>query len=129
MSGEHHRYFSWEHCYSYFRKTTPQRLSAARDQAALQLALYLASWGMYRGSSFLLQHSYTVHLGVIDLLGERRFDVLWKREMGAGATDDDLVPTILEAIDGIREAYQPFAPTANSRQPTDTLITKVLLGT
>jgi hypothetical protein len=27
----------------------------------------LASWGMYRGSSFLLQHAHTVHLGVIDL--------------------------------------------------------------
>jgi hypothetical protein len=84
---------------------------------------------MYRGSSFLLQHSYTVHLGVIDLLGAPRFSVLWKREFGASRTDDDLVPTILEVIDGIREAYQPFAPRSDSRQPTDTLITKVILGT
>jgi hypothetical protein len=129
LSGEHHRYRSWEHCYDYFRRTTPQGLSADRDQAALQLAFYLASWGMYRGSSFLLQHSYTVHLGVIDLLGARRFSVLWTREFGAGGTDDDLVPTILKAIDGIRKAYQPFAPSANSGQPTDTLITKVILGT
>jgi hypothetical protein len=27
------------------------------------------------------------------------------------------------------EAYKPFAPTTDSRQPSDTLVTKVLLGT
>ncbi len=128
-SGEHNRYRSWEHCYGYFRRTTPQGLSADRDHAALQLAFYLASWGMYRGSSFLLKHSYTVHLGVIDLLGARRFSVLWETEFGASRTHDDLVPIILEAIEGISEAYQPFAPGVGSRQPTDTLITKVILGT
>jgi hypothetical protein len=104
-------------------------LSADRDHAALQLAFFLASWGMYRGSSFLLKHSYTVHLGVIDLLGARRFSVLWETEFGASRTHDDLVPIILEAIEGIREVYQPFAPGVGSRQPTDTLITKVILGT
>jgi hypothetical protein len=39
------------------------------------------------------------------------------------------VPTIRELIDGVREAYKPFAPVAGSAQPTDTLITKVVLGT
>ena len=32
-------------------------------------------------------------------------------------------------IDGIRRAYEPFARAAGSRQPTDTLVTKVVLGT
>jgi hypothetical protein len=84
---------------------------------------------MYRGSSFLLQHAYTVHLGVIEKLTELPFAVLWKQEFGAGANDTELLPTVLNAADAVRKAYRPFAPTTDSRQPSDTLVTKVLLGT
>ena len=101
--------------------------AADRDHAALQLAFYLASWGMYR-NSFLLQHTYTVHRGVIDLIGDPRFTALWGADFGASKTDGQFVPTIRKLIDGVRHAYKPFAP-AGSAQPTDTLITKVILGT
>lgn len=104
-------------------------MAANRDHAALQLAFYLASWGMYRGSSFLLRHSYTVHRGVIDLIAQPRFTALWQTDFGAKETDRELVPTICELIDGIKQTYRPFAPASRSAQPTDTLITKVVLGT
>lgn len=42
---------------------------------------------MYRGSSFLLQHAYTVHRGVIDLIADTRFDGLWAADFGAGEAD------------------------------------------
>lgn len=128
-AGEHHRYRSWEHCYSYFRGARPKGLVAHRDHAALQLAFYLASWGMYRGSSFLLRHAYTVHRGVIDLIAQPRFTALWNTDFGAIQNDDHFMPTIRELTNGIRESYRPFAPHAGSAQPTDTLITKVVLGT
>ena len=127
-ADEHHRYRSWEHCYGYFRSTGLDGLAADRDHAALQLAFYLASWGMYR-NSFLLQHAYTVHRGVIDLIGNPRFTALWDADFGASETDDQFLPIIRELIDGVRQAYKPFAPAAGSAQPTDTLITKVILGT
>jgi hypothetical protein len=38
------RYRSWEHCYGYFHRTTPEAIAANRDHAALQLGFYLASW-------------------------------------------------------------------------------------
>jgi hypothetical protein len=129
MTDAHHRYRSWEHCYRYFHRSTPEAIAVDRDHAALQLGFYLASWGMYRGSSFLLQHTYTVHLGVIDQLLAPQFSVLWKLEFGAGDNDSKLVPIILEAIDAVREAYRPFAPMAESRQASDTLVTKIILGT
>lgn len=129
VAGEHHRYRSWEHCYGYFQRTTPGGLTADRDQAALQLGFYLASWGMYRGSSFLLQHAYTVHLGVVDVLAEERFHDLWACDVGARAANTGLRPLVWELVLGIREAYLPFAPAAGSTQPTDTLVTKVILGT
>ena len=127
--GEHHRYRSWEHCYGYFRQARPRGLAAERDQAALQLAFYLASWGMYRGSSFLLQHAYTVHRNVIDLVADPCFDALWDTDLGANLTDTRFVPRVRELILGVRAAYKPFAPAIGSSQPTDTLITKVVLGT
>src|ERR1035437_2135426 len=128
-TDENHRYRSWEHCYVYFRKRTPQPIAADRHLAALQLAIYLASWGMYRGSSFLLQRAYTVHLGVIDQLAQPCFAVLWKQEFGAGEIDTELLPLVLSAADAVRQVYRPFAPATDSRQPSDTLVTKVMLGT
>jgi hypothetical protein len=129
MTGEHHRDRSWEHCYRYFHKSTPAALAADADEAALHLGFYLASWGMYRGSSFLLQYSHTVHLGVIRQLVGPQFSVLWEKEFGADESDEKLVPTVMEAIHAVREAYRPFAPPAESRQASPTLITKIMLGT
>ena len=127
--SEHHRYRSWEYCYRFFRASRPNAILANREQAALQLGFYLASWGMYRGSSFLLQYAYTVHRGIIDLVAEERYDSLWNVEFGASETDSQLIPLIGELIAGIRQAYKPFAPASGSAQPTDTLITKIVLGT
>jgi hypothetical protein len=45
--------------------------------------LLFSELGMYRGSGFLLQHAYTVHLGVIDQLVAPRFSVLWGQEFGS----------------------------------------------
>ena len=129
MADEHHRYRSWEHCYNYFRQSTPEQIAANRDQAALQLGFYLASWGMYRGSSFLLQHAYTAHLGVIAQLAAPRFAMLWTQEFGACDDDSRHVPIIIDLVHAVREAYRPFAPPAESRQASDTLVTKVILGT
>lgn len=60
---ENGRYRSWEHCYSNFYHARGKD-NADLDYLSLQLAFYLASWGMYRGSSFLLQKDYKVHIPV-----------------------------------------------------------------
>ena len=51
------RYRSWEYCYKAFHDARGNT-NADVDYLSLQLAFYLASWGMYRGSSFLLQKDY-----------------------------------------------------------------------
>lgn len=123
VGDPHHRYRSWEHCYRFFRCKTRTDIVAERENAALQLGFYLASWGMYRGSSFLLQRAYTVHLGVVEQLASPQFSVLWEKDVGSEAEDSQLVPIILAAVEAVREAYRPFG------EPTDTLVTKVILGT
>jgi len=128
-TAEHHRYRSWEHCYNYFRSVGDKNLPSVQDQAALQLAFYLASWGMYRGSSFLLQYAYTVHRGVIAVLARSEYADLWEVEVGKVAILPQQRELILDLVQQIREAYEPFAPGGTSAQPTETLISKILLGT
>jgi hypothetical protein len=127
--GRHHRYRSWEHCYRYFRKATRDSDSFDHDHAALHLGFYLASWGMYRGSSFLLQHDYTIHSAVVERLVAPQFSTLWEDDLRNVGTDPELVAAILKAVDTIREAYQTFARSAESDGASDTLVTKVVLGT
>jgi hypothetical protein len=43
MTGPHHRYRSWEHCFRYFHRSTPDAIAEDRDHAALQLGFYLDS--------------------------------------------------------------------------------------
>src|SRR5438067_1084420 len=85
----HHRYRSWEHCYRFFNSRMPAGIASERDIAALHLAFYLASWGMYRGSAFLLQRAYTVHLGIVDVLLLPQFAALWETEVGSKASDTE----------------------------------------
>jgi hypothetical protein len=84
---------------------------------------------MYRGSSFLLEYDYTVHLRVIDQLVSSGFCRLWQEEFGAGANDIELVRIIADAVGAVREAYRPFAEAAEAGPASDTLVTKVILGT
>ena len=69
------RYRSWEHCYKCFydARNNP---NCDYDYLSLQLAFYLASWGMYRGSSFLLQKDYRVHIPVVEELLKTQYDCL-----------------------------------------------------
>lgn len=50
---ENGRYRSWKHGYSHFIKARESR-EIDYDYLSLQLAFYLASWGMYRGSSWYI---------------------------------------------------------------------------
>lgn len=114
------RYRSWEYCYGFFRQHRTDLLGV-QDDAALQLGFYLASWGMYRGSSALLQRAYTAHLPVIHVLASPRFSNLW-RDVGARDGDVELGPSSMALVALVTDAYEGFVP-------TDTLVTKILLGT
>ena len=120
---EHHRYRSWDHCYRFFQQVTPLGLAKNRDDAAMKLGFYLASWGMYRGGSFLLERAYTVHLAAIDCLADPRWSALWSGEIGANDIGEDTFSDVVELRKCIGAAYAPFGV------PTDTLATKIMLGT
>jgi hypothetical protein len=78
---------------------------------------------MYRGSSFLLRRTFTAHEEVVERLASPDFAPLWHDETGTSVSNPALVKLILSAVAAVKEAYVPFG------KATDTLATKVLLGT
>lgn len=130
MSDPHGRYLSWEHCYKAFLENRDANDEQAIDHLALHLAFYLASWGMYRGSSFLLQKDYKVHIPVVKIIQEKKYDPL------VGICAKDLCKeqnlALLEDIgERICECYAAEGPAIDGKvnAASDTLITKILLGT
>ena len=57
---EHGRYLSWRHCYKAFGENRNKVDDSTIDYLCLHLAFYLASWGMYRASTFLLEKDYKI---------------------------------------------------------------------
>ncbi len=63
-----HRYRSWEHCFRAFSDKKDVTDNKTIDYLSLHLAFYLASWGMYRGSSNLLQKDYRIHIPIVRII-------------------------------------------------------------
>ena len=126
----HGRYLSWEHCYQAFLENRNKTDDQTVDYLALHLAFYLASWGMYRGSSFLLQKDYKVHIPIIQIIQEKRYYPLCGISAEELSKEENL-HLLGEIGSRIRKCYaeerSSFADEVN--HATDTLITKILLGT
>ncbi len=126
---KNHRYLSWEHCYKYFTGT---EIDTDVDKACLHLAFYLASWGMYRGSSFLLWKDYLIHKPVVELLLKNRHlqAVDFCRAGESELTDIFNLMASIKKWYQDRENIQSVNGDINRIvNVTDTLATKIALGT
>lgn len=130
-ANENGRSRSWEHCYRVFRdaRTDP---SPDYDYLSLHLAFYLASWGMYRGSCFILQKDYKVHTPIVEDILKPEYDCLF------GLAFADLRETEVQTI--LARVYKHIADyfdrirkeVAGREVPSPVspvLITKILMGT
>lgn len=118
-----HRYLSWEYCHEAFKRYRRERSDADVDYLCLHLAWYLASWGMLR-NSFLMQKDYKIHAAVVQLIYQPEWEELWD------ITPEKLAQEwyanrIMKLSEGITEAYVA----SGGGIPTETLLTKILLGT
>ena len=130
-ANENGRSRSWEHCYRVFRdaRTAP---SPDYDYLSLHLAFYLASWGMYRGSSFLLQKDYKVHKPIVEKVLKPEYDCLFGIAC-ADVRNDDVREQLKKLSDDIADDFRPIRNEVAGRvvrsQVSPILITKILLGT
>ena len=104
IKDSHGRYLSWCHCYNAFKDNRNNMDEKTVDYLALHLAFYLASWGMYRGSSFLLQKDYKVHIPIVEIILEEKYAPLLG--ITAERLMEESVLDLLEEISArIRQAY------------------------
>lgn len=120
--GVHCREYSWEYCHSFFTHQYHLKMPIYREMASLHLGFYLASWGMFRGKPPLQQRTYTIHYEAIQRLLNPKYSTLLTTDIGKSKSDFDLIPTIISAIEDIQQAYRQHF------KPTDTLISKILMG-
>jgi len=116
-NNKHQRFNSWYKCFKYFKDEYFQG-NSDDDTAALHLGFYLASWGMYRGSTFLLQNDYTIHIGIVKILHDNK---------DLDFTDFKNIQKIKKQISDYYKKHANLS-TSGSSNATDTLITKIILG-
>lgn len=118
------RYTSFDYCFNYFQshREAEKLLELLRGDAlqlsCLHLGFYLASWGMLRGSSELLQRSVRNFIPLVEVIANAP-PAVW--ETDAHLYADGSSPAIFETARQIRDALPDGA--------SDILVTKVMLGT
>ena len=130
-ANENGRSRSWEHCYRVFRDARNDP-SPDYDYLSLHLAFYLASWGMYRGSSFLLQKDYKVHTPIVEEILKPEYDCLFGLAC-ADVRNDDVWKQLKKLYDDIAYHFWPIRNEVAGREVASpvspVLITKILMGT
>ena len=119
------RYASFDFCYNYFysfyKENRVNEMANEKNiqMSCLQLGFYLASWGMMRGSSFLLEKSVRNYQKLIITISKIN-PKLW--EIDADNYDEKNIKLLLDCKQQIIQAL------GKENKPSDILITKIMLG-
>jgi len=113
------RYASFDYCFYYFRQSSSTALLADIEKSCLVLGFYLASWGMLRGSSFLLNKSAKYYEPLIEYIAGLD-KAIW--EIDVDSYNKKNIETILEVYDQIRSVF------IMNKSAHITLVTKIMLG-
>lgn len=119
------RYASFDFCYNYFysfyKKNKLKELVSEQNiqMCCLQLGFYLASWGMMRGSSFLLEKSVRNYKNLIIVISKMN-PKLWNIDVENYSEKN--ISLLLKC------KQQIISVLGKENKPSDTLITKIMLG-
>lgn len=125
-ADEFHRYKSWDNCFQSFSSSSKSEIQI------LELAFYLASWGMYRGSGGLLQKNHLIHKGAVDIIYSKT-----SQKLKCNQTTEikrEKIKDIIAVKDELAKHYRSIYFTKGADKPkpispTDTLLSKIILGT
>ena len=117
FNAPEHRYSSFDYCYSYFYAN--KDLTKDIEKSCFELAFYLASWGMFRGSSFLLQKSAKYFEKTIEYINSLDRSI-WKLDVNK--YDDINIDKLIEIYRNLEELV------IENESGSITLITKIMLG-
>jgi len=112
------RYTSYDYCYNYFHKK--DTIKEDIELGCLHLTSYLASWGMYRGSGFLLREkSYKFFEKLVKKISDQP-PSMWKIDVDN--YKDDNINQLMKCREMIEEAL------GKENRPSHTLVTKIMMG-
>ena len=128
LAGHHPecREASFDYCYNFFQGFRDQKrlpdllLPEHLPEACLHLGFYLASWGMFRGKSFLLQRSAR-HFGKLIQTIAATPEEVWAIDVSSYSAEN--MERLVQCEKAIAEAVAVPGTT-----PTLTLTTKIMLG-
>lgn len=133
----HARCLSWEHCIEQFSfvfdelNTKELKVENIQDDLidtlCLHLGFYLASWGMMRGSTDLLDYDYKIHTKAVKHL--LSYPELFRMDSSTLCKEENL-DKLEKLSTELQNAYtveqeRPF----NNENVSNILITKILMGT
>jgi len=126
--GPKERYTSFDYCYNYFNSFND--VGAISEIAkpeniyfsCLQIGFFLASWGMLRGSSFLLDKSVKHYEELIYLISQSSGNPILNIDMEKYNEDN------LEILLDYGEKIDKVLSSRDNENVTDTLKTKIILG-
>jgi hypothetical protein len=107
------RYASFDYCYNYFKGNEGSFLIQNMERSCMTLGFYLASWGMLRGSSFLLTKSAKHYQPLIEYISGLNRDI-WDID---AHTLQENIQTVLDMVippflTGLRSRIRPPWPTS-----------------
>lgn len=111
------RYSSFDYCYAYFLNT--EDLIEDIEKSSLELGFYLASWGMFRGSSFLLKKSVKHFQKTIEYIDSLEKSI-W--EIDVDNYNENTLDTLLEIYGNLYKTLEI------SNHNSVILVTKTMLG-
>ena len=102
------------------------------DYLSIHIAFYLASWGMYRGLSFLLQKDYKIHIPVVKVILKPKYNSLCGIRCVGFREESNQI--LLAELNGFMASYYDEIRREVKEQDlknkrSDTLLTKILMGT
>ncbi len=116
------RYTSFDYCFNHFQqhRATVKAWGepAGMEVSCLQLGFYLASWGMLRGSTPLLQRSVRHLVPLVETIADAPAE-MW--DVDLDGYDADGIDLLYRTAADVRHALRPV-------HASDILVSKVMLG-
>lgn len=98
------RYSSFDYCFNYFQNSTFQELEIDIEKSCLELAFFLASWGMLRSKSKLFQKSLKYYEPLIKYIIQlkKEKNLIWNIDLDNYSNENiKIILTVYDKIQGL----------------------------
>ncbi len=117
--------------YNEMKTANDKEATELKDLLTVHIAMYLSSYGMYRGSSKIFKYfNYKVHEGITEIVLKEEHNFLY--DLNHDNFDDKTLKHIYKLYQEIWQEYEKKFTLINHKEdngiPTKTLVTKIILG-